>query len=218
MTEVSETTAPSKSLSQADLMSHKTEFEEKGRDDDNDDQRAFEKDDQLHSDGRQKTEIVEEFLCDANHGNGCEKVDTFEVQEWNSSQTDDPFWSLGCNEDDESVYIADMLLQNAEYIDSDRFICIELIDTAAIACEKPLTNSLEDVEEESLDKQGLSVEEANGVANRRLMEEHKTRDEDIEKFATPSMEIDNAEAAGVEETDIFPGTYTFLRIVYYNAI
>ncbi|XP_051117489.1 myosin-binding protein 2-like [Andrographis paniculata] len=33
------------------------------------------------------------------------------------------------SEEDESVYITDMLLQNADYVDSDRFICIELIDT-----------------------------------------------------------------------------------------
>ncbi|KAI3462161.1 hypothetical protein Pfo_018824 [Paulownia fortunei] len=223
--QASETTNRSKLLSQADHMNHETEFEEKRRDDDNDDQGGFEKENQLHSDGSQKTEFVEDycsqpsnFLGDANHGSGCEELGTFEVQEWKSSRTDiayqstdDPFWSLGCNEDDESLYITDMLLQNAEDIDSDRFICIELIDTAAIACQKPLTNSSEDIEEEHEDKQVLSDEEANGhsgeadlhsmdvrAANSRyemlegsdvdtierslrIMDEYCTRDEDIEK-------------------------------------
>ncbi|XP_057807195.1 myosin-binding protein 2-like [Salvia miltiorrhiza] len=56
-----------------------------------------------------------------------------EVQEWDSSQTTDDPSSLGCNED---VYIADM---NAELMDYDRFICIELIDTDAVALT--LTNT-----------------------------------------------------------------------------
>ncbi|KAH6799407.1 hypothetical protein C2S51_035891 [Perilla frutescens var. frutescens] len=173
-----------------DLMKKMSKLQENGRDDDDDDQKASEKDDG----GRKKTtEIVEESLCDSN----------LEVQEWSSSQTtDDPFWNLGCNEDhDESVYIADMLLQNAELMDSDRFICIELIDTDAER-EMPLTNSSEDVDEGRDGEQGLlPVEETSDVdtAERSLSsEEHEKRGEGIHNLATPSREID-----GVEEPEKF---------------
>lgn len=77
---------------------------------------------------RKKAEIVEE--CVSHDSN-------LEVQELDSIQTsDDPFSNLGCNEDDD------------ELMDSDRFICIELINTDAAANdarEIPSTNSLEDV-------------------------------------------------------------------------
>lgn len=61
---------------------------------------------------RKKAEIVEE--C----------VSNLEVQELDSLQTsDDPFSNLGCNEDDD------------ELLDSDRFICIELINTDIAAAD-----------------------------------------------------------------------------------
>lgn len=70
----------------------------------------------LQSDAGQKTEeVIEEFECD------------------------DSFLNRS-NEDDESVYLTDMLLQNADYTDSDRFICIELIDTPSESSQNPLTN------------------------------------------------------------------------------
>lgn len=160
---------------EADPMKKKIELQENGRGDDaNDDEKAFQKEDG----GRKKAEIVEESVCDSN----------LEVREWNSSQTtDDPFWNLGCNEDDESVYIADMLLQNAELMDSDRFICIELIDTDAER-EMPLTNSSQDIDD--------TVERSS-----RLTEEHERRGDNTENLVNPSREIDGAEASGVEEPE-----------------
>ncbi|KAL0463405.1 UNVERIFIED_CONTAM: Myosin-binding protein 2 [Sesamum latifolium] len=138
--QASETTARSKPLPQADHKNHC--------------------DDQLHCDGSQKAEVVEDYCSsasvpsDGNDGNGCENLGSFEVQEWESNPadfahqpTDDPF----CNEDDESVYITDMLLQSAGYVDSDRFICIELIDDTATASSQ---TTLTDSEEEHEDKQG----------------------------------------------------------------
>ncbi|KAL0430384.1 UNVERIFIED_CONTAM: Myosin-binding protein 3 [Sesamum radiatum] len=117
-------------------------------------------DDQLHCDGSQKAEVVEDYCSSASvpsdriGGNGCENLGSFEVQEWESNPadfahqpTDDPF----CNEDDESVYITDMLLQSAGYVDPDRFICIELTDdTATPSSQTTLTDS----EEEHEDKRG----------------------------------------------------------------
>ncbi|KAL8550177.1 hypothetical protein ACS0TY_008851 [Phlomoides rotata] len=77
-----------------------------------DDDRGLDKEYQLPSDAGEKTEeVLEEFECD------------------------DPFLNRS-NEDDESVYLTDMLLQNADYTDSDRFICIELIDTPSLSSQK----------------------------------------------------------------------------------
>ncbi|KAL0396457.1 UNVERIFIED_CONTAM: Myosin-binding protein 2 [Sesamum calycinum] len=143
--QASETTARSKPLFQVDQENHC--------------------DDQLHCDGSQKAEVVEDYCSsasvptDGNGGNGCENLGSFEVQEWESNPTDfthqptnDPF----CNEDDESVYITDMLLQSAGYVDSDRFICIELTnDTATTSSQTTLTDS----EEEHEDKQGNAESE-----------------------------------------------------------
>ncbi|XP_011097517.1 myosin-binding protein 3 [Sesamum indicum] len=141
--QASETTARSKTLSQTD---HKN-----------------------HCDGSLKAEVVEDYCSsasvpsDENGGNACENLGSFEVQEWESNPTDfahQPTDDTLCNEDDESVYITDMLLQSAGYVDSDRFICIELIDDTATASSQ---TTLTDSEEEHDDKQ--SNAEAEGTDN-----------------------------------------------------
>ncbi|PIN23669.1 hypothetical protein CDL12_03600 [Handroanthus impetiginosus] len=154
----SDTTAQSKSLSEADRMNHDIDqFEDKRDDCDDSDQGAFE----------------------------CEKLGT------HNQSNDDPDWNLGCNEDDESVSMTDMLLQNAEDIDSDRFICIELIGT-----EPLMANGSEDVEDEEEDEDECDIQ-----------------DEDVEKckksgsdvvFSTSRMKEDSAEAEEVEGLDNFP--------------
>ncbi|PIN11249.1 hypothetical protein CDL12_16158 [Handroanthus impetiginosus] len=115
----------------------------------------------------------------------CEKLGT------HNQSNDDPDWNLGCNEDDESVSMTDMLLQNAEDIDSDRFICIELIGT-----EPLMANGSEDVEDEEEDEDECDIQ-----------------DEDVEKckksgsdvvFSTSRMKEDSAEAEEVEGLDNFP--------------
>lgn len=81
-----------------------------------------------------------------------------EVEEWDSSHTVDEPFSQGRNEDEESEYIEDMLLQNAELMDSDRFICIELIDTDTEAAAAPTpTNSSEDVEDNDTKIDGAAL-------------------------------------------------------------
>ncbi|KAK6154137.1 hypothetical protein DH2020_013776 [Rehmannia glutinosa] len=109
-----------------------------------------------------------------------EKTDLFE--DYCNSPSD---FVCDANEDDESVYITDMLLQNADYIDSDSFICIELIDTSSsVASQKALANSSDDID-----------------TNNRTC---SRRDEDIEKCrqifsgATPSRPEEE------EEEDNFP--------------
>ncbi|KAG6385766.1 hypothetical protein SASPL_154647 [Salvia splendens] len=97
----------------------------------------------LGYEAKKETEFQENGRDD---GDGKKAEDSnVEVEEWDSSHTADEPFSQGRNEDEESEYIEDMLLQNAELMDSDRFICIELIDTDTEAAAAPTpTNSSED--------------------------------------------------------------------------
>ncbi|XP_047968879.1 myosin-binding protein 3 [Salvia hispanica] len=95
-----------------------------------------------------------------------------EVEEWDSSHTVDEPFSQGRNEDEESEYIEDMLLQNAELMDSDRFICIELIDTDTDAAAAPTpTNSSEDVEDNDTKIDGEALAHEIGLIESNNIEE-----------------------------------------------
>ncbi|KAK4430418.1 Myosin-binding protein 3 [Sesamum alatum] len=174
--QASETTARSKPLSQADQMNHC--------------------DDQLHSDGSQKAEVVEDYcssvLSDGNGGNGYQNLGSFEVQEWESNPTDfthQPTDESFCNEDDESVYITDMLLQSAGYVDSDRFICIELTDdTATASSQKTLTDSEEEHEDEQGNAEAEGIEGLDNIPESEGKDCNKLSIEAESKTACPELD------------------------------
>ncbi|KAL1566785.1 myosin-binding protein 2-like [Salvia divinorum] len=136
---------------------------------------------------------------------GRKQAEMIEDEEWDSSHTVDEPFSLGRNEDEESEYIEDMLLQNAELMDSDRFICIELIDTDAAVAPTP-TNSSEDVEDND---EALQFDDTEKNSSRLM--QHMTKIDEAALEEEIGLESNNREQLNRNESHTIEALYAELE-------